>query len=295
MAREFSNLTREARKGLVENLFVEMEHISKIFKRIDMAREDAKFHPEPNCLMIVGGSGYGKSTLLKRYRDKYPCTISDYIVVRPVVYVSMKTITNIPQASVALLRAMEVPGADKGNHSDRVFLLATQINLQKVEVILVDEYQHIVEASGVRTIGKVGDFFKEVAKDARVPFVFAGMPSSEESLKQNEQLRSLTTIYPLSEFSFNENEERFYFRRFLAEADKMLPFERLANLSDVEMARRIFCATDGNLRKVATVIRGAAYSAIDRNAAQINMSDLCKAYAKFYEPNRPQMSNPFLD
>lgn len=290
---DYSKMVVNERLALVGSLYVKRDVAGEIFGEIDHMRRRAKVLTEPKSLMLIGDTGMGKTTLLKEYLAKNLASLVDNCIVRPVVYVSIPVNTTIRGAATELLRVMEVPGYDKGTLVDRTHLIETQLGVQKVEVVLVDETQHVVEASGSKSLPKVGDFFKDLSKKARVPFVLTGMPATKEVVSQNDQLKRMCRLKNIGPFTAASDDEFMSFRRFLAEVDRQLPFNELARLGDPDMSRLIFAATQGKICHVMTLVREAAMLAIEDGSGMVRMDDLRQAFNSQLDSVVPIDNNPF--
>jgi len=292
-AEKIKTLTDDERLDLVGKLYVDRNIATAIFTIIDRMRKRAKVLDEPKSLMLIGDSGMGKTTLLKTYLARNPSSMVNNCIVRPVLYVSIPVKTTMNGAATALLRALEVPGAGKGVLVDRTHLVIKQLEIQKVDVVLVDETQHVVEASGPTTLPRVGDFFKDISKKAKVPFVLTGMPNTTRIFDENPQLKRLCRLENIGPFTAKTDEEFMAFRRFLTAVDKQLPFTNIARLSDPQLARLIFVATQGKICNVMTLIREASILAIENGHDPVTDEHLMQAFDNELDSIVPVANNPF--
>ena len=293
VTKQHANMTDAERMALVGNLYVERDIATEIFVQLDRMRSRAKISPEPKSLMLIGETGMGKTTLLKTYLERNPTTMVENCIVRPVVYVSLPVKTTIRGAAMELLKAMEVPGAGKGTLVDRTHLIEKQLSGQQVEIVLVDETQHVVEASGEKNLPKVGDFFKDLSKKSKVPFVLAGMPNTTTIFEENEQLKRLCRLSNIGPFTSGSSEEFLSFRRFLVSVDKQLPFEKSARFGDCDPARLIYAATEGKICHVMTLIREAAILAIADGSETVQLDHLRQAFESELDSIVGIKNNPF--
>lgn len=288
-----TKMTDAERMALVGNLYVERDVATEIFTQLDHMRNRAKILTEPMSLMLIGKTGVGKTTLLKTYLERNPKFTVENSIVRPAVYVSLPVKTTIRGAATALLQAMEVPGAEKGTLGDRTHLIEAQLKAQKVEIVLVDETQHVVEASGAKNLPKVGDFFKDLSKKAKVPFVLTGMPETKAIFEGNDQLKRICRLADIGPFSSETDEKFLMFRRFLLAVDKQLPFEKSARLGDGDPARLIFAATEGKICNVMSLIREAAILAIEDGCETVDFDHLQQAFDSQLDSIVEIKVNPF--
>ncbi|WP_275552351.1 TniB family NTP-binding protein [Microvirga brassicacearum] len=130
-----------------------------------------------------------------------------------------------------------------------------QLRLQKVEVILIDEFHHVVEASGERTLNKVGDWLKQQSKRTNIPLVLTGLPHSASVLEINKQFARICPYrFSRASFDWQDSDRRRAFRLFLAQLDAELPFDDWSCLGDTDKARRIYLASDRHLGNLMLLV-----------------------------------------
>lgn len=295
-AFDWDRVPAEERKKLVGEIYIERDTTTLLKTVVDKVRSDRAYLPEPSCVLITGDTGTGKSTFLKHYVQDYPV---DRGVPgrprRPVIYVELSVRCTISDAATAILDALGDPGADVGKQSQRSRRVRHLLVEQGVEAVLIDEFQHIVEASGERTLNKVGDWLKQQAKATNIPFVLAGMPNAASVIDANKQFAGICPYrFELGKFEYGSKAEKLAFRKFLAVLDSNLPFNELSKFSDPLVAAKLFKASKGNLRQLSRLLQQAAFSAIARGAACVESVDLAAGYETI-ELMASLVGNPFLD
>jgi hypothetical protein len=110
----------------------------------------------------------------------------------------------------------------------------------------------------------------------------------------HEQLRRrFPTRIQLEPFSWSTADGRLEFRKFLKGIDDSLPFPRPSHLADLEYAFRFYSACQGVVGPLMTVIRRAAYLALEKSLDHIPLEILALVYDKHLAANNPGRSNPF--
>lgn len=286
-------MSDEERIEVIRALHVNHKETDDCFSLFDRLVARSRQLPEPRCLMLIGDTGLGKSTILRKYRDKRPSTLEDNCIIRPILYVSLPVKATILATATAMLDALETPGSEKGTQISRTKRVEQQLRIQRVEIVLVDETQHVVEASGEKTLYKVGDFFKDLAKKTGIPFVLAGMPSTRGMALGNPQLLRLTNIREIRPYSWRSDPEFVAFRKFLAAIDTRLPFEERSKLGEADLSREIFVSTDGVMSNVMDLVREAAISAVIAGHTKIEREDLWAAFDATLVGKNQAGHNPF--
>lgn len=282
----------DARRQALKELFVERAPTTALARLIDKMRTDRDALSEPTCMLITGETGVGKSTFLQHYAAQHPRRREAGCLVQPVIYEELQSKTTILSAAKALLRKLDDPTQGKGGLADLTHRVHHQLRAQRVEAVILDEFQHIVETGDI-TVNRVADWLKQVAKAANVPFVMAGMPTAARVIKDHEQFAGVTPYrHTLDQFDYASQKGRNAFREFLALVDTQLPFDGVAGIADKECAENLFHATGGRLRPLMRLVKQAALHALGRGSANIGQVDLAYGYEEI-EPADPTADNPF--
>lgn len=285
----------DRRKKLVGAIYADREATTGLARLIDKVRADRQFLREPSCILITGDTGTGKSRFLARYHEASQSRRIGGRMIQPLLLAELPVRATMQAAATALLEALGDPGANKGKLVDQSFRVQRLLQDQNVEVVLIDEFQHIVEASGDRTINKVGDWLKQLAKATNIPFVLAGMPNSTAVLDANRQFAGICPYrFVLGTFGDQTAAERKAFRQFLALIDAQLPFNHLSRLGEQVIANALFRATKGSLRQLVRLLQEAAFLAIERRAPSLEVKDFAFGFQAI-ELLADLTHNPFDD
>jgi hypothetical protein len=262
-----------------------------LFQLFDEIRCDRESLPEPQCVVLTGDTGTGKTALLRKYQSLHRERRVDGSLIQPVVLVELPSTSTPLGAMKFLLIALKDPSNGAGKLDDLIIRACDQICKQHVEIVLADEWQHLTESGPVR-INKAADMVKQVAKATNVPFVMAGMPTATLIVERNKQLAGITPHRKaIGAFSYGTIAERAAFRKFLMRVDDALPFATVAGLADPETAGKLFEAVKGHMRSLMALIRHAAAHSIDRGSQKIEAEDLGHGYDR--TPGVNYVANPF--
>jgi hypothetical protein len=289
--RAWIEVDRTVRRAELRKIFVDRPVTEHLTGLLDKVRRERDAMTEPSNIMLMGDTGTGKSSFLRKYAARSPSRRTRGNLIQPVVMTEFLPGTKLNGAAKILLIALGDPSRGSGILTDLALRATDQIIKQKVEMVLLDEFQHLIE-TGEKSINKAGDFVKQVSKATNVPFVMTGMPSALGILKVNSQLAGITPhLKEMGRFSWATSEDRLILRRFLARVDDALPFDDPAGLGDPETAERIFEATKGMMRATMTLIKQAAIHSLDRGGEQILAEDLRYGYEQ--TPGVNHDANPF--
>ena len=261
------------RRIAVNKLFVQRDSLDIIVNQMDELRCSHDEEDESSCMLVLGDAGVGKSSLLKRYADAHPLIEErgkDGIKrIKPVVYVELVSNTTANGAAEEMLRALMGPGAPRGTGA-RTSVLPHQLTLWGTKLIIIDEFQHVMETGAKLTRSRTADWIKSITKMNRIPIVMAGMKTIEEIVEDNAQLSSITKYrHVIPAFDPDKIEEALAFRSFLTTMDELLPFKRLSDLDDPDRAARLHLASGGVLRHLHQIIGDASKMAIMDGSARI--------------------------
>jgi hypothetical protein len=244
-------------------------------------------------LSILGVSGVGKSTLLKRYRERHPHVKKDGCTHVPVAYISIPARPNFNQFCTALLVALDAPLAQEGTAYAKLSRFVKLAEKCAVELLLVDEMQHFVDRGSTRTYGAVADELKMLCEKLEKPVVLAGAPRMQILFETNMQLRRrFKSSIHLTPFDFQHEFEEF--RGFLNTLviDMMLPHAE--RFTDPMLAEKIWYATDGIPGNIVDFIDKFDQRLHGKPASKWTNYDLAEAFRAAIWCDAPDHLNPFM-
>jgi hypothetical protein len=274
-------MSKQERKEFVEKIHIKYPRIVRLRRLIDHCREHSKIAAEPECMLIVGARGCGKTTECKRYTIEFPPVTTPEGSTIPILYASIPSPTTTKSIPTKLLYSLRDPFWDKGSNTVQTLRLCKLLNDCGTEAIILDEFHNFIDGKTDRAVLEISNWLKDFLNEARKPLIIAGLPYCDIVLEANDQLERRfpirETLHPLG---WKTKEEKDDFKKFMKLIDMQLPFKERSNLSDEEMAYRFYCATNGVIDFVMKLIRRAAELAIDRNMEMLNLDVLARAYAE---------------
>lgn len=294
--KKYKNMTIEDRIRLVENLYIHFPRNEDALKAIADCHKHARRAGEAEGLIIQGETGAGKTTIIKQYTRDHPRTVTDDGSIVPVLRASVPVPATCKSLATTLLTAIGDPAADKGTNVSQSLRLKRFFEVCKVELVILDEFQHFQDRDSRKVLKTVSDWLKLLMDQTHVPIVLAGLPYSHTILDEpgNQQLqRRFATRIELEPFAYETKKDRQDFRRFLNAIDDRLPLLEKSNLADPDMALCIYAATDGVVAHVMKLVRRATMIALESGEEQLTMSTLSLAYEQRLASNNPSKANPF--
>lgn len=269
------------RKRVVTGIYVKRAHTDYIAACIDEIRKSRTYLSEPTVLLLTGDTGLGKSTFLAKYAAKSKPRRIGGRLRQPVVYLEMLTQSTPLAAAELILKKLGDPRAERGPLSSRQFRIVELLKAEQVEILLIDEFQHIIEASGEKRLNAVANLIKQIVKQANVPLLLCGMPEVKTIVEGSPQLAGICDLrFEMETFQYDTDAGRLAFRIFLRDYDRCLPFDELSHLGSPRVAEGLAIASGGNLRRLVRLLQRAAFRAIERDAPCLQLEDLEEALAR---------------
>jgi energy-coupling factor transporter ATP-binding protein EcfA2 len=295
--RDVLQLSKRERLVLNESMRVETPFTAKILNEIRRNHDMQSISAEPPCIVILGPTGAGKSTLISIFAKQYPCEYTDTAIHRPVLKVLVPAKATLMNFLTAILEAFEDPIADKGTIGNKTHRIYEFVEACGVIHIMVDEPNHFIDRDSQKIIQDSSNFLKNLIKDKRLACTLAGLKDTEQVLRSNSQLgRLFGDPYVLADYEWDEKQPQTIktFRTFLYELDELLPLPEISNLASLDRAWRCFVACGGRLGYLMALIRRATEYAINRDQECLDDELLADAFDNRLAGERRGVPNPFI-
>lgn len=289
-----TNVTAQTITRALRRCFGHFPHVKSLFQRLESLYAYECAEEEAEHILLLGDSGVGKSTLLKRFRAMHPPVEHDTYTEIPVLYAEVPPGCSIKKLAGSMLLAMGSPYWNKGNEIDLTYQLKSLLRGCSVRLVILDEVNHLVDRGGVKTHHNIGDWIKRLSDDVRVPFVLAGIPRAEQLLATNDQLRSrFGEVVRIQPFSIEHPEAEKQFRGVLKSFGAQMTGLPSIDLSHPQMAQPFAFATAGRLRAIRKLLVRAVHLAFEQPVPRLTMAVLAQAFSETIYPGGPDERNPF--
>ncbi|GAB6847082.1 TniB family NTP-binding protein [Paraburkholderia kururiensis] len=278
----------------IEQILIPHRQFQEVVQRLSHVYEFASGGAEPRHTLLVGESGSGKTWIARYMLMLMPPQNQDGISIKPVLLVSTPATPTLKTLAEAILFALGDPLAGYGTADNKRYRALSLIRSCRVEMIIIDELQHFLDHGVRHSMYSVADWLKSFIDDAGVSSLLMGLPRATAILALNEQLRRrFATQLVLTPFSIDTEESEAEFRSVLNELDKMIPTSRRSGFAEVDIARRIYVATNGLIGYLKKLVIGAFDLMRVENRACIDISLLGQAFTREIWQGGPHTLNPF--
>lgn len=245
-------------------------------------------------LLLTGPSGAGKSTIIHAYLGYFPRDMEAERTRIPVLLVSVPSSPTSRSLASAILEALGHKKAHRGTAPELTGRIRELFARCGVEIVLLDEFQHLFYAPSLNAFRDVTDWLKNLLESTQVGMVACGLPAAEAVVNSNEQLaRRFSARLAITPFSIDETEDFLEFRGLLKALAKHLPLQTDTPLHEANLARRIHIASYGLFDYVIKVLEGAVSAASRADLEQIDLSVLAAAFRNRIWREVPERLNPF--
>lgn len=244
----------------------------------------------PHGMALIGETGVGKTTLLERFRRTHRLEETDTHSYQLVVIVETPADATIKATLTALLRELGCPRPDRGTKESMMTRALTLLGELKTQLIVFDEFQHLLQTQTPKHRQSVIDFIKSLMNKTKIPVVLSGLPEASLVIEADPQLkRRFAAVQQIREFSIHTELEFNYYRAFLDSLQKAIPFTTLS-LSDENMILRLYLATQGKVGLLSNLLEQLIEQ--HDSARQATLKDFALAFTK--SMHTPNQVNPFL-
>ncbi|GAB2180940.1 hypothetical protein DLREEDagrD3_11630 [Denitratisoma sp. agr-D3] len=251
-------------------------------------------HSVGGGLLLTGPSGAGKSTMVRAYLDSFPRVHETERTHIPVLLVSVPSSPTSRSLASAILEALGYKKAHRGTAPEMTARIHELFIRCGVEMVLLDEFQHLFYAPSLNAFRDVTDWLKNFLEATRVGMVACGLPAAEAVVNSNEQLaRRFSARIRVAPFAFDQDEDFQEFRGVLKSLGTYLPIPPETPLYESNLARRIHVGSYGLMDYVIKILEGAVSVAASAGLDRLDLDTLAAGFRNRVWRDVPERLNPF--
>ena len=290
---------RRERLSRLESIRITYPRWQRIVDEIGRCHEMYGLAAEPQCLLVVGPTGAGKSTLVASYAQRYPPLVNETGIGRPVVRATIPAPATIKALATTLLAALGDPRAAYGTVGALTYRLTHFFHDCGVELLILDEVQHFRDRDNQKVLENASNWLKTLIKETGVSCVLVGLQAeAEEVVRLNRQLaRLFGDPHVLLPFAWDDRRPETIqeFRTFVGLLDGLLPLPEPSQLAEGDTARRLYLACEGIVAYLMELVRRATYLAVSQGHTRLDAGVFAAAFEQRLAGIRRGIVNPFVD
>ena len=268
-----------------------------LHRDIRECQELSQISNEPQCMSLEGVTGAGKSTLMRDYVSLFPRTEDAEGTCIPIFYVETPSPVTVKGMASTMLAYLGDPAAHCGTVWSMNFRLIHLMIVCRVELVILDDFHHLIDKKTHRILEQVSDWLKVLIKETGIPFLVVGIAGEVECiLAANGQLSRLFAVRetlepfrcdPADEASVQE------FARFVQYAEEAISMPLPRTMPRLELLYRLHYASEGVVGNLMNLLRYAALLAQRQNETTIGVTTLAAAFDKRLAKHLRGKVNPF--
>ena len=246
--------------------------------------------------MLVAPHGAGKTEAITQLIEVVSGT--EHNEITKILHVEMSTSGTTDSLPTSILSALGATRPDAGSEKIRWPRAVSEIKRSGVQLIVFDEFNR---AARRPTMSKaIASAIRERIMDAGVaPVAFVGSEDAATVLAQApELLERLDDEIDLSPMNWSIKSDRDLFTSFVQELDNIMLEKGLIHcitgLARPEVARPLWEASSGRVRRICKIVRHAMSSALRDGRQYIQSDDLIMAVDAYCIVRQFCTQNPFL-
>ena len=255
-----------------------------------------RMHRHGRGLLMLGPSGVGKSTVLAKYAGNFPPYVEGRQMVMPVLKVTCPSSATANGLISAIFDALGFPIPSRTDLADKTIKVCKLIKMYKVEMLLLDEFQHAYYSRTLADFRQLIDTVKNVMNETKVASVLVGLYETDEVISSNEQVaRRHSEKIELSTFQLADEEDFKEFRAVLKAYEEALIIQPETPLYEANLARRFLIASNGNLDYLRRILEKSVEIAGFAERPQLSQIIYAAAFREYVWKEVPEKLNPFHD
>jgi hypothetical protein len=260
----------------VNATLIRYPRFNQLHRNIQLCQSISKIAGEPQCLILEGVPGVGKSTLVKSYVEACPRYETPSGTKVPIFYLETKGM------AAKLLDVLGDPAANHGTLWSMNARLIHFIQACEVQMVILDDFHHLIDQETNRVLHKVSDWLKVLIKETNVPFLVVGIVNTvRRILDANAQLSRLfalrETLHPFR-WDPQKPDTIKEFAAFVAFAESKIGMALTLEIEHQDLLYRLYEATDGIVGNLMNLLRYSVAIAHQKGDDRLTRDTLTTAF-----------------
>jgi energy-coupling factor transporter ATP-binding protein EcfA2 len=295
--RLWNGKSKEDRQHWIDSFFIGYPEVNRILKSFSERMEHCERSKKFQAMLIIGGTGAGKTTLAKLMKSVAMRRYSrqdDEKTICPVVQFAIPDPCTPYEISVAILRALgeSNPRARK-SRADTIKAAELMLKQCEVKLVIIDNLQDIPARRGKRGIELVGARLRNLIDSSEALWVLLGTADALRVVNSDTQLiRRIAWRGQLNYFSVQGELNIATFTKLLLQIDRWLPLAEPSCLQDPSTVRAMYIASEGIFDRIIQLVDRAWFETVKMGRENMISVDLAKAFTYVYG-HVASSGNPF--
>lgn len=261
---------RRSRYDAISDIFVKTTRSEQAWARIDALVEEGWEKEYCKALVILGHFRCGKTEIVTRYaanREEQDRSTGRRFRWKKVVVPPDCTLKGFASA---VLNELGDPDPDYGTQVDRTQRIVQAIRQQKLDLLIIDEAQRLIDTDTERVQKKSADWLAGLLDAKCCPLLLVGERRVSRVFENNAHLagRTMGKVH-IAPFDWAEPKDRREFRHILTILDNQLGMAKPCELYKIELSLRLYVYSEGRLGWVANLLDLARSIARQKAAPQL--------------------------
>src|SRR5437764_11547298 len=155
-------MSTEEREALVERVYIKFPTVTDLLEKMKHCLEFSKISAEPECMVIKGDLGLGKTTLGKAFLRDYPRDITEEEITIPVLLVKVPVPATVKGFTSTILKAFGDVAFNKGSTISQTLRIYDYIRDCKTELVIFDDFQHFIDRDSLLVLRTLSVWLKNL-------------------------------------------------------------------------------------------------------------------------------------
>lgn len=263
--------------------FVIYPDVQKIFDGLDWVIRRSQFGHFSPSMLITGGTGAGKSSLIKYYLNA-KFSEGEALVTRV-----------RPSFVETLIWAIDKLGISYNSRSKRSEMglqdyFISRVKASKLKLLVIEEAQELFECASPKERQKIRDRLKMISDECRLPIIFVGIPTTKLILEDTQWDRRIMVKRELPYICISSEGSLDVYLDLLDGLERQLPIPVEPELSEMDIAMRLLSASKGMLSSIKELVAYALELALMSGKKAVTHDDFILGYEVI---NGTEVPNPF--
>jgi len=283
----------EERFRFMKTLWIAAPAHAAVVKAVAEKVRYVQLTDECEGLLVICGSGGGKTSLCRELKRRYPDDTTDERTLRRMVTMRIPKVCTRARLAKELLFGLGDGAFNFGNAEDNLTRAIGLLRASGVKILAVDNFQYIPERRSTGSVRIVGNWFRDLFDATALVFLALGTEQAKKVRFSNDQVRRrVVTQMHIPYFSVTQDQDLMEWMFVLKELDRELPLAEDSRLREPQVAALLYFACNGIFDYLCKLVKRAMMLAVERGSERIEIGDLEAAFP-FIAGDVAELGNPF--